>query len=149
MARFLEFSINLSTEGEGTESVAASSANGAGNVEGIRRLKAVRGGNRAIVTKIQREACSIISDGRDISTDNELSTRLISIEDTLKEKRSLMESLDQKILDICDIAEIEKEVEETTEITRGINVTLRKIEGAVKGILSRIMLRICSQHPDE
>ena len=83
---FLDFSINMSTEGEGSESVAAGSANGAGNVEGIRMLKAVRGGNRAIVTKIQREACSIISDGRDISTDNELSTRLISMADTLKEK---------------------------------------------------------------
>ena len=123
----------MSTEGEGTESVAAGSANGAGNVEGIRRLKAVRGGNRAIVTKIQREACSIISDGSDISTDNELVTRLNSIADTLKEKRSLIEGLDQKVLDICDIAEIEKEVEETTEITRGINITLRKIERALRG----------------
>ena len=36
-------------------------------------------------------------------------------------------------MDFCDIAEIEKEVEETTEIRRGINVTLRKIERALRG----------------
>ena len=65
--------------------------------------------------------------------DNELSTRLMSIADTLKEKRSLIEGLVQKVLDICDIAEIEKEVEETTEVTRGINVTLRNIERALSG----------------
>ena len=87
----------MSTEGERAEIVSSGSATGPGNVEGLRRLKVVRGGNRAIITKI-RESCSIISDRDVISRDDEFGTLLISIADTLKENRSLIECMDQKIL---------------------------------------------------
>ena len=76
---------------------------------------------------------NFISNHDDISRDDEFGTRLISIADTLKGKRSLIEDIDQKILDCCDIEEVDKEVEETTEIARGINITLIKIVKALKG----------------
>ena len=60
--------------------------------------------------------------------DNELSTRLNSIAATLKDNRSLIDGFDQKILDICDIEDIDKKVEQTIEIARGQNVTLREID---------------------
>ena len=67
---------------------------------------------QSIITKIQREVWLIISDRRDISMDNKLSTRFISLADTLKDKRSLIEGLDHNTLDMCDIEEIKKEVKE-------------------------------------
>ena len=116
-------------EGERTE-VAAS---GNGGVDGLRRLKAIRGGNRATVTKLEREVYSII-EGMDGSRNtNELNTRLSSIAITLKDKQIRIDNLDQRILDSCDLEEIEKEVEEATDVNRGINTTLMKIEQVLNG----------------
>ena len=82
-----------------------------GNYE---RLKKVRAGNRAVVTKFEREAGIIIRDhGNSLTTDLIAKLDLISI--ALKRKQTYLATLDEEILAKCKTDEIEKEIEEATK----------------------------------
>ena len=80
-----------------------------------------------MVTKIEREAADIINAyGSNLSQDHIL--KLESCTKTLKMKQKHLAELDDQILAQCDLEEIEKEVEESTEVSSKIEVIVLKIE---------------------
>ncbi len=83
------------------------------NDEKLKRLKAIRSGNRAVVTKYTKEAVELLNEEeKSVATSERLST----ISDLLSEKIGLLKQLDSQILDICDVADIVREIEETEEV---------------------------------
>ena len=83
------------------------------NDEKWKRLKAIRSGNRAVVTKYTKEAVELLNEEENSVATNE---RLSTISDLLSEKIGLLKQLDSQILDLCDVADIVREVEETEEV---------------------------------
>ena len=104
------------------------------------RLKALRGGNRSVVTKLEKEAASVIVDGRD-KTDSthiaDINARLNSIKATLREKLRYLKELDAKLLENCAVEGIEKEIEEATSWEARVYEVLSRIEEFAKGNYSR------------
>ena len=77
------------------------------NIENLTRLRAVRGGNRAVVTKLTKEADSLLDESPpDL-------VRIDSIERQLDLKVKLLEDLDSRILEICDVEAVTDEIEES------------------------------------
>ena len=95
--------------------------------QGIERLRKIRGGHRAVVTKLGREACVLIKENNDNREAN-LVSRLNSIRSTLNEKQTLLNTLNDKILERCNENEIDKEIEESTELTTLISEWIDRIE---------------------
>ena len=81
--------------------------------EKLKRLKAIRLGNRGVVTKYIKEAIELLND-EDKSTHT--TDRLNTIEKLLTEKVELLKQLDVKILDLCDVEDIVQEINETEEV---------------------------------
>ena len=81
--------------------------------EKLRRLKAIRSGNRGVVTKYIKEAIELLND-EDKSRDT--TDRLNTIEKLLTEKVELLKELDVKILDLCDVEDIVQEINEIEEV---------------------------------
>ena len=65
-------------------------------MEKLKRLKAIRSGNRGVVTKYSKEAIELLND-EDKSADT--TDRLNTIQKLLAEKVELLKRLDGKILD--------------------------------------------------
>jgi len=80
----------------------------------VARVKALRGGNRSVVTKLEKEALDLIQ-GRDEREKGDRINRLGSIKVTLREKRKLLKELDGKVSEHCAIEELAKESEETAD----------------------------------
>ena len=99
------------------------------------RLKALRGGNRASVTKVKKEVLIIIQEGleKDPAEIGEVNIRLNSKGSTLRKKLSYLKELDQKILKSCPNAEVAKEIEEATSWEERIRESLSRIEEFKKG----------------
>ena len=99
------------------------------------RLKALRGGNRASVTKVEKEVLMIIQEGlkKDPAEIGEVNIRLNSKGSTLRKKLSYLKELDQKILKSCPNAEVAKEIEEATSWEERIHESLSRIEEFKKG----------------
>lgn len=98
----------------------------------LARLVHIRGSNRGVVTKFVNEAELILSKGRIGDTDLH---RLETLSLELDGKRKLLERLDQDVLQLASLADIEREVEKSSEInTRISDVTLR---------MSRLITRDC------
>ncbi len=93
------------------------------NDEKLKRLKAIRSGNRAVVTKYTKEAVQLLhEEGKSVATNERLST----ISDLLSEKIGLLKQLDSQILDLCDVADILREIEETEEVySRACDIRLK------------------------
>ena len=85
------------------------------NEEKLKRLKAIRSGNRGVVTKYTKEAIELLN-GEDKSTT--VSERLNTIGSLLNEKIERLKELDCQILDLCDVADIVKDIDETEEFIR-------------------------------
>ena len=83
------------------------------NEEKLKRLKAIRSGNRGVVTKYTKEAIELLN-GEDKSTT--VSERLNTIRSLLNEKIERLKELDCQILDLCDAADIVKDIDETEEV---------------------------------
>ena len=81
--------------------------------EKLRQLKAIRSGNRGVVTKYIKEAIELLND-EDKSTDT--TDRLNTIEKLLTVKVELLKELDVKILDLCDVEDTVQEINETVEV---------------------------------
>eukprot|EP00795_Rhopilema_esculentum_P007541 gene7541-13324_t len=91
----------------------------------LERWKALRRGNRSVVTKFYREAFAII-DGAQSS--QEKIVRLNSIKVSLNEKLLYLRELDSKVLDSCNVEEIENEVEDSSEWEAKIHEAVSRIE---------------------
>ena len=78
--------------------------------ENLPRLRAMRAGNKGVVTKLIGEAKSIL-DGT-YPLEEKTRNRLTRIEKALKEKAELIHDLDEKIVAVCKVEDIEKEIED-------------------------------------
>ena len=82
--------------------------------DNIKRIRAVRAGNRAVLTKLSKEAQVYLSDSMTVNENT--NGRLETINTMINEKMSTVTSLDTKVLELCEIEEIEAEIEEAEEI---------------------------------
>ena len=95
--------------------------------DSVDRLKRVRGGNRAVITKLEKEANEIIRrHGNALNTD--LVAKFESWAAILRKKQKLISKLDEEILMKCEMSEIENEIEESSEISTKIEEILTKME---------------------
>ncbi len=96
--------------------------------EKLDRLHAKRGGNRGVCTKLAKEAQELIE------TRNEGNlNRSEVVHSILSEKLKLLNELDEEILGLCDISEIQGEIEETREIASRILDAFKKLEKFNRG----------------
>ena len=93
----------------------------------LNRLRALRGGNRAAATKLIAELAKIIQDQPGSFREPNILARLDSIAQSMKLKQEYLTELNQKILEVCDLAEIDKEIDESTEYDTSLLESLGKI----------------------
>ena len=76
----------------------------------LARIRAVRGGNRAVITKLINEAKALLDE-------EQLNRgRLSTITELLDEKSKIVKGLDEKILDVCEVGDIQNEIEAADEL---------------------------------
>ena len=71
------------------------------NKDKLARIKAVRAGNRGVITKLSKEAEWILKE------DDVDKGRLQTISGLLDEKLRLIKELDSQVLDLCELKDIE------------------------------------------
>ena len=79
--------------------------------DNLTRIRAVRAGNRGVVTKLIKEAECLIEEQNETNLG-----RMQTICTILNDKMGLLKELDEKILNACELEEIEDEVEEADMI---------------------------------
>ena len=80
------------------------------NTDNLKRLRAIRSGNRGVVTKYTREAVELLKREDEASKD-----RLRTIANLLDEKMVQLKQLYTKVLELCEIDDIVQEIEDTEE----------------------------------
>ena len=78
------------------------------------RLRATRAGNKGVVTKLIGESETILNGTHPL--EEKARNRLARIEKVLKEKSELIHDLDEKIIAVCKVEDIEKEIEEAEDL---------------------------------
>lgn len=81
--------------------------------DSLKRLRAIRSGNRGVVTKYTKEAIELLKVG---PGDESAKDRLSTIANLLNEKINRLKELDVQVLELCDVTDIEQEIEETEDI---------------------------------
>eukprot|EP00794_Sanderia_malayensis_P006304 gene6304-biopygen5218 len=94
---------------------------------GLDRLRRIRGGNRATVTKVERESYVILRESEDMPRDTVI-TKADALLNTLREKKKYLHQLNEKIMELCDIEDIEREVEESDEINTNITEIITRLD---------------------
>ena len=89
--------------------------------EEVARLRAKRGGNRGVITKLSYEVEEIL---KIEPIDKQ---RLKVIAHSLNEKLKLVESLDEKIIDCCPVKEVADEIEESHDVNSRAMDILRMV----------------------
>ena len=97
--------------------------------ENLERLKAIRGAHRGVTTKLTQQADGIFEKESLTSDDYE---RLFVINQQLETKLSTLNEYDQKILTVCEVANIENEIEESQRAVEKIMESKRKIDLKLK-----------------
>ena len=92
--------------------------------EGLDRLKTIRGGNRAVVTRLIKESDDILDQG---GIDNSSNDRLQVILSSLENKMKILDIMDGNILDKVPLEQINMEIDASTEISTKIIATKNKI----------------------
>lgn len=82
--------------------------------EDLSRLRATRAGNKGVVTNFIGEAETILDGTHPL--EEKARNRLARIEKVLKEKSELIHDLDEKIIAVCKVEEIEKEIEDAENL---------------------------------
>ena len=108
--------------------------------ERLDRLRAKRGGHRGVCTKLVKEAEELA-----ISPENGDISRCEIIKSLLQEKLKILNDIDEEILGLCDIKEIESEIEESTEIVARILNAIKNIEGSM--FLIAFKIGKCNSQP--
>ena len=91
------------------------------NKEKLTRIRAVRGGNRGVITKLINEVEGLLRE--EVLERGRLNT----ITNLLEEKLKLVKDLDQKIIEICEVVDIEDEIAEAEELISKVLDTQRHI----------------------
>ena len=94
----------------------------------LERLKAIRSANRGVVTKLVHEVEETLTG----TAPEEKVGRLNVIVEQLQTKLSVLRKLDDDILGLCDVKDIEHEIEEAEEISAKIFECKRRIEVFLK-----------------
>ena len=81
--------------------------------EQLERIKATRRGNRAVITKYINEAKEILAKE---NIDEHARERLKTLHELLAEKLQLVKKFDEEILKLCDVKEIENEIDQSEEL---------------------------------
>ena len=107
--------------------------------ENLTRIRAVRGGNREVITKLINEAEGLL---KEETLDR---GRLNTITNLLEEKIKFVKELDKKIIEICEVENIATEIYEAEELISRVLDTQRhiiekthEVEEAQKGVRSKI-----------
>ena len=111
------------------------------------RLRAKRGGNRSVVTKLQAEFAMYIESHGSSYAEPNVSSRVESIEESLATKKEYLKQIDEEIVGLCSIGEIGKEVEENSDWETRINETLGKIRNFKQGRYRATPSRIANSQP--
>ena len=88
--------------------------------EDIPRLRAMRAGNRSVVTKLTNEVAAIFEQPE---LDAKTRDRLQRIDTILTQKMDLLDQLNDQIIAVCKVEEIEKEIGDAEDLKR---TSLRK-----------------------
>ena len=100
----------LSIEKEGEND----NANKPNMSENLGRIRAVRAGNRGVITKLIKEAEFHINQLNESQGKYDIG-RMKTICSTLSEKKDILKTLDEKIVSLCEVEEIAKEIEEADD----------------------------------
>ena len=92
--------------------------------EKLVRTRAKRGGDRGVITKLMNEAEGLIN------ADEIDEQRLKIIADSLNENLTLVKSLDEEIIESCDVEEIANEIEESEDVNLRMLLMLQSIMDA-------------------
>ena len=93
----------------------------------LERLRAIRLGNRGVVTKLTREVDNLLSKPE---LDTEATARLKVIFEQLEGKSKLLTNLDSEVLGLCLMDDIEKEIDESETITAKVIELKRRVAAA-------------------
>ena len=107
--------------------------------EKIERLKSIRAGDRGVVTQHINEAKTILENRRELGhVEEELTVaqvdRLNVISLLLLEKQKTLSKIDQEVLELCELTEIECEIQESENIVSKILETKQQIEEVQKEV---------------
>lgn len=100
--------------------------------EKLDRLRAKRGGHRGVCTKLAKEADELLHLPGDVDID-----RSEIIRSLLEAKLKILSEIDEEILGLCDVEDIEQEIEESAEVVSRILNAKRKLEKALKPGMSK------------
>ena len=92
--------------------------------EELARTRAKRSGNRAVLTKLMNEADDLLQH------DETDTPRLKVIVELLGAKLELVKSLDEEIVEVCNIDDIESEIEVAEEINLRVLSRIRAVKDA-------------------
>ena len=92
--------------------------------EGLDRLKTIRGGNRAVVTRLIKESDDILDQG---GIDDSRNDRLQVILSSLENKMKILDVMDGNILNKVPLDQINMEIDASTEISTKIIASKNKI----------------------
>ena len=101
--------------------------------EKIERLKSIRAGHRGVVTRHINEAKTILENRSELGhVEEELTVaqvdRLNLISLLLLEKQKTLSKIDQEVLELCELTEIEREIQESENIITKILETEQQIQ---------------------
>ena len=82
--------------------------------EKLERLKLKRRGQRGVITKLRQEANSLLETD---PVESSSLRRLRTIQGMLREKQTVLKTLDEEITDTCPMEEVEKETIEAEELS--------------------------------
>ena len=92
------------------------------NKQKLDRLRATRGGHRGYCTKLVNEVDELIEEST-IDT-----SRCETIKELLDTKYKLLNTIDEEILNLCDIDDIEEEIEVSSETSSRIINARKKLQ---------------------
>ena len=97
------------------------------------RLRKIRGGHRAVTTKIVRDVDEILASGTlEPEQLNRLGVKLQQLDGKLK----VLSDIDKEILDKCDVDAIEREIDDSEAISAKILHCKQRISEAIKGVVA-------------
>ena len=95
----------------------------------LERLKAIRGGHRGVATKLIRQGEEILESTFLLTEDYE---RLFVIYQQLDTKLQTLNDYDQQILTVCNVTDIEAEIEDSQRAIEKVMACKRKIDLKLK-----------------
>jgi len=94
----------------------------------LERVRAIRRGNRGVITKLTKEVDDLLSKSE---LDAEAKARLRVIFEQLEGKSKLLSNLDSEVLSLCGMDDIEREIDESEVITAKVIELKRRVDSAV------------------